>query len=67
MTTMTSAKPCRALSRQGNFCAREEGHVGCHEVYVDGDGRRWWDDIREFPEELAELLQLAARLSPSEA
>lgn len=37
---------CWARSAQGHRCAREAGHVGCHEVYVDGDGRRWWGDAR---------------------
>jgi hypothetical protein len=41
-------RTCDAESAQGNVCAREKGHVGCHEVYVDGDGRRWWGDAR-FP------------------
>jgi hypothetical protein len=36
---------CGAISRQGNVCAREQGHEGCHEVYVDGDGRRWWGEM----------------------
>lgn len=38
---------CRAVSRQGNVCARPVGHIGCHEVYVDGDGRRWWGSITD--------------------
>lgn len=37
---------CEALSNQGTKCARIPGHVGCHERYVDGDGRRWWGDSR---------------------
>jgi hypothetical protein len=37
---------CGARSRQGTVCERERGHVGCHEAYVDGDGRRWWGEMR---------------------
>lgn len=37
---------CGARSAQGNVCARDARHRGCHEVYVDGDGRRWWGDAR---------------------
>jgi hypothetical protein len=26
--------------------------MGCHEAYIDGDGRRWWGDARDKrPEE----------------
>lgn len=44
--TSRMAERCGAMSRQGNTCAREPGHIGCHEVYVEGDGRRWWGDTR---------------------
>lgn len=52
-------EPCKAISRQGNVCARPEHHDGCHEVYVDGDGRRWWGDVRDDPDDLAALLRFA--------
>lgn len=38
---------CEALSAQGNVCTRPPEHEGCHETYVDGDGRRWYGDMRE--------------------
>lgn len=41
--------PCEAVSREGNRCARGAGHEGCHEVYVGGDGRRWWDEPAGTP------------------
>jgi len=50
---------CRALSRQGNFCARPKDHDGCHEAFIDGDGRRWYGDIRDYAEDLASLLRFA--------
>jgi hypothetical protein len=27
-------------------CARERGHIGCHEAFVEGDSRRWWGDMK---------------------
>lgn len=49
---------CGAVSRQYSVCAREKGHDGCHEVYIDGDGRRWYGDMREYPIEEGDVILL---------
>lgn len=43
---------CESVSVEGNRCARQTGHEGCHEVGVDGDMRRWWDWKADTPGEL---------------
>lgn len=34
---------CDGRSNEGNVCERDLGHVGCHEAWIDGDSRRWWE------------------------
>ena len=40
---------CGSRSAQGTICAREPGHTGCHEAFIEGDSRRWWGDSRWAP------------------
>jgi len=34
---------CDGRSNEGTICERVMGHEGCHEGFVDGDSRRWWE------------------------